>query len=213
MELQEDKSKEINLADIENHRKNIRQKKAIITDITPKNQNKVIIKFNLVNGDYNLQETILTKDIDELLEYAGFERTTDTDKLIGEIIKVEYEDDNWFIDKEYKKSAINKGQSLISQYKHARKLLISSLIMSLTTICSVFIIISSHFYLLPLGFIYLTLLIQIVAGINYQNTVVRLVDNNVKEYASIPLFAKNAYDLRDESELRKYISSLIGFAK
>jgi hypothetical protein len=88
---------EISLDEFENHRKNIREKRAIISNVKPISKSKVKLKYSLIYGDIDCEEILSISKAEKLLEKVGFKRNSSINKLESEVIDVEYKNDTWAI--------------------------------------------------------------------------------------------------------------------
>jgi PAS domain S-box-containing protein len=198
---------EISLDEFENHRKNIREKRAIISNVKPISKSKVKLKYSLIYGDIDCEEILSISKAEKLLEKVGFKRNSSINKLESEVIDVEYKNDTWAI-------TIEKSNYREINYKKKYK---ESKIFTLCTVIINTIFVGSigwMFYneLISIGLllssVLMSLTLQSMAGINHQNITEIGIDNDIINYNSIAPVSKNAYDASKLSLQKRIIDAL-----
>lgn len=161
----ESETEDVTLDEFESHRRNLRDREGIVSDINPVSKDKIRVDVELSHGDTEFSKTMSTEKFNKFMTENNIKESRASDAILGEKVNVEYENEEWKLDypSSNKESTVNHSFR-VSMAKWTNLL---TLLGSIISICLLFVIPTPTYIL----FTSLVLVFHVVSSLYYQNAV------------------------------------------
>lgn len=189
---------ESSIEEFEDHRRNLRDKTAVIEEVTAEGRQVVSINFGLLHGDQTFDKNYTAYEVDTLLEELGYDpKITSVNEIEGDEISVDLENDRWDVSLNMNKNEDEKTETTVNseEFLESTKWIYTwSTALSLVILCIGGTGFGSTFFSLVL---ILGLAPVIISGFLFQSIAGKIKhDEGLSTYATAPVTrqAANAYD-------------------
>lgn len=105
---------ESSIEEFEDHRRNLRDKTAVIEEVTAGGRQVVSINFGLLHGDQTFDKNYTAYEVDTLLEELGYDpEITSVNEIEGDEISVDLENDRWDVSLNIDRNEEGKTEKMI----------------------------------------------------------------------------------------------------
>lgn len=203
----EAETEDVTLDEFESHRRNLRDREGIVSDINPVSKDKIRVDVELSHGDTEFSKTMITEEFNKFMTENNIKESRASDAILGEKVNVEYENGEWKLDypSSNEESTVNHSFR-VSMAKWTNLL---TLLGSIISICLLFVIPTPTYIL----FTSLILVFHIVSSLYYQNAVGVAAESGSVDPSRRAVVTGKAYQTYQKNSLpRRVLDSMTMYA-